>query len=164
MALAFIMLFLENSPLLYHVYISMTIFLWTRIFCNYQFLKELSRELCSRTFSSNTKLLTILVVAIFILEFLVCMINIHYFTCYHLIKKACELSSNNMLYFVQVASFFERKLYTWCFLIVGLLAAIFVVIFIPGKLFLAAYIWGACWFISLFTLMPAEIPDNNHLV
>ncbi|XP_073100808.1 uncharacterized protein [Elaeis guineensis] len=133
MALFFIMLFLENSPPLYHVYVSMTIFLWTRIFCNYQFLKELWRELCSRTFSSNIKLLTIFVVAIFVLEFL-------------------------------VASFFERKLYTWCFLIVGLLAAIFVLIFIPGKLFLATYVWVACWFISIFTLMPAEIPDNNHLV
>ncbi|XXG59304.1 hypothetical protein AAC387_Pa04g1410 [Persea americana] len=63
-----------------------------------------------------------------------------------------------------VASFFERMLYTWCFLIFGVVAALYVFLSIPGQLFIPTFIWSACWFLSMFTLMPAEIPDNTHLV
>ncbi|XP_020110509.1 GPI ethanolamine phosphate transferase 1 isoform X1 [Ananas comosus] len=128
-----LLLVLEKSPPLYHAYVLMTVFLWTQIFSNIQFLESIWRELSSRTFSSIINLLFISGVALFVLEFL-------------------------------VMSFFERKLYTWCFLIVGLLAAIFILLFIPGNPFVAVYIWASCWFISIFTLMPAEIPDNNNLV
>ncbi|XXG59303.1 hypothetical protein AAC387_Pa04g1410 [Persea americana] len=64
----------------------------------------------------------------------------------------------------KVASFFERMLYTWCFLIFGVVAALYVFLSIPGQLFIPTFIWSACWFLSMFTLMPAEIPDNTHLV
>ncbi|KAJ0965385.1 hypothetical protein J5N97_026523 [Dioscorea zingiberensis] len=63
-----------------------------------------------------------------------------------------------------VSSFSERKLYTWCFLSVGIVAALFMRLFIPGRHFMAIYVWMACWFISIFTMMPAEIPDNTNLV
>lgn len=65
---------------------------------------------------------------------------------------------------VQVMSFFDRKLYTWCFLILGILASSCVAIFIQASSALAVYVWLSCWFLSLFTLMPAEIPENNNLV
>ncbi|KAH7674421.1 GPI ethanolamine phosphate transferase 1 protein [Dioscorea alata] len=63
-----------------------------------------------------------------------------------------------------VSSFSERKLYTWCFLTVGIVVALFIFLCRPGRPFMAIYIWMACWFISTFTLMPAEIPDNTNLV
>lgn len=63
-----------------------------------------------------------------------------------------------------VSSFSERKLYTWCFLTVGIVVALFIFLCSPGRPFMAIYIWMACWFISIFTLMPAEIPDNTNLV
>lgn len=63
-----------------------------------------------------------------------------------------------------VASFTERKLYTWCFLIVGLLASAFTFSLIRGRALMAFYICAVCWFLSLFPLMPTEIPDNTPLV
>ncbi|XP_072973037.1 GPI ethanolamine phosphate transferase 1 [Typha angustifolia] len=133
MGLLSVVLILEKSPLLYHAYVSMTVFLWTQIICNIQFLKAIWTELSTRAIKSNMKLLIISGLSVFILEFL-------------------------------VMSFFERKLYTWFFLIMGILSASFVLIFIPGSTVLAIYLWVACWFLSIFTLMPAEIPDNNNLV
>ncbi|KAK3158301.1 hypothetical protein QOZ80_2AG0135350 [Eleusine coracana subsp. coracana] len=63
-----------------------------------------------------------------------------------------------------VVSFFDRKIYTWCFLILGILGSTYVGLFIQSSPALAIYIWLACWFLSVFTLMPAEIPENNNLV
>lgn len=63
-----------------------------------------------------------------------------------------------------VSSFFERVLYTWCFLIVGIIVAFFTITFVPQRPILAIYTCAACWFLSIFTLMPAEIPDNTYLV
>lgn len=66
--------------------------------------------------------------------------------------------------YVQVMSFFDRKIYTWCFLVLGILGPTYVAFFIQANPALAIYIWIACWFLSVFTLMPAEIPENNNLV
>ncbi|XP_014629470.1 GPI ethanolamine phosphate transferase 1 isoform X2 [Glycine soja] len=63
-----------------------------------------------------------------------------------------------------VNSFTERKLYTWCFLIAGATASFYLFKSIPWRSGIPIYVCLACWFLSLFTLMPAEIPDNNQLV
>ncbi|XP_006648789.3 GPI ethanolamine phosphate transferase 1 [Oryza brachyantha] len=133
MGFSSIILLLEKSPPLYHAYVFMTIFLWTRIIQHIEFIKALWRELSNAPFKYIVNLLSISVIALFILEFL-------------------------------VMSFFDRKLYTWCFLILGILASTYVAILIQTSSALAVYIWFACWFLSLFTLMPAEIPENNNLV
>nr|CAB3447037.1 unnamed protein product [Digitaria exilis] len=65
---------------------------------------------------------------------------------------------------LKVMSFFDRKIYTWCFLVLGILGSTYVAFFIQANPSLAIYIWLACWFLSVFTLMPAEIPENNNLV
>lgn len=66
--------------------------------------------------------------------------------------------------FVQVNSFTERKLYTWCFLIVGSIASLYLFKAIPWRSTIPIFVCVACWCLSVFTLMPAEIPDNNELV
>ncbi|GAV74818.1 Sulfatase domain-containing protein/Lipase_3 domain-containing protein/PigN domain-containing protein [Cephalotus follicularis] len=63
-----------------------------------------------------------------------------------------------------VNSFIERKLYTWCFLMVGVIAASYLYYKIPWRSGIPLFVCVACWLLSIFTLMPAEIPDNNHLV
>lgn len=63
-----------------------------------------------------------------------------------------------------VNSFTERKLYTWCFLILGTAGSIYLHNSIPWRSRLPVFVCIACWFLSIFTLMPAEIPDNNELV
>ncbi|XP_038704369.1 GPI ethanolamine phosphate transferase 1 isoform X2 [Tripterygium wilfordii] len=63
-----------------------------------------------------------------------------------------------------VNSFTERKLYTWCFAIVGIVAFFYLSNLIPGRSGIPIFVCFACWFLSVFTLMPAEIPDNNQLV
>ncbi|KAF8378328.1 hypothetical protein HHK36_029667 [Tetracentron sinense] len=63
-----------------------------------------------------------------------------------------------------VNSFTERKLYTWCFLLVGVVAAFYLFYSIPRRSWIPIFVWIACWFLSSFTLMPAEIPDNTELV
>ncbi|XP_078165994.1 sulfatase and phosphatidylinositolglycan class N domain-containing protein isoform X2 [Carex rostrata] len=63
-----------------------------------------------------------------------------------------------------VMSFTDRKLYTWCFLLAGLVGPVLLLYFIPGNYFLAVFVCLTTWFLSGFTLMPAEIPENNNLV
>ncbi|PKA57925.1 phosphatidylinositol glycan, class N [Apostasia shenzhenica] len=133
MGLISFILLVENSPLLYHAYVLMCVFLWTRIFSDIHLLKVIWGLLRNRHFKANLNLLAISAVAFFILEVLVC-------------------------------SFFERKLYTWCFLVVGAVAAVLMSSFVPQRPLIAAFVWACCWFLSLFTLMPAEIPDNTNLV
>ena len=65
---------------------------------------------------------------------------------------------------LQVNSFTERKLYTWCFLVVGATASLYLTKIIPWRSAIPIFVCISCWFLSLFTLMPAEIPDNNQLV
>ncbi|XP_077222860.1 sulfatase and phosphatidylinositolglycan class N domain-containing protein [Tasmannia lanceolata] len=128
-----ILLFMENSPPLYHAYVAMTVFLWTQIFCDIQFLRAIWMHLSGSKFNFVVKLIATCAISIFILEFL-------------------------------VTSFSERKLYTWCFLIVGVAAPLFVSYSIPRRSMLPIFIWVTCWLLSSFTLMPAEIPDNTLLV
>ncbi|KAA8548057.1 hypothetical protein F0562_004682 [Nyssa sinensis] len=133
MGVVCILLLLERSPPLYHAYTVMTIFLWTQIFSEHQFLKALWKDLRGRESNFFVKLIAACAVSVIILEFL-------------------------------VNSFTERKLYTWCFLIVGIMASIYLFHSIPWKSGIPIYVWVACWFLSIFTLMPAEIPDNTLLV
>ncbi|KAM3241880.1 hypothetical protein ACQJBY_054545 [Aegilops geniculata] len=133
MGLSSIILLLEKSPPLYHAYVFMTIFLWTRIVQNYEFMKSAWRELFNMPFKYIMNLLISSVAALLILEFL-------------------------------VMSFFDRKLYTWCFLALGILASVCGAFSIEASPAVAIYTWLACWFLSVFTLMPAEIPENNNLV
>ncbi|KAK4603814.1 hypothetical protein RGQ29_012363 [Quercus rubra] len=63
-----------------------------------------------------------------------------------------------------VNSFTDRKLYTWCFLITGAIASLYLLKSIPWRSGIPIFVCIACWFLSIFTLMPAQIPDNNHLV
>lgn len=72
MSLLSVILYLENSPLLYHAYISMTVFLWTQILSKLQLLNAIWKELSARNFISNMKLLSVLMMSFIILEFLVC--------------------------------------------------------------------------------------------
>ncbi|KAG0471833.1 hypothetical protein HPP92_016379 [Vanilla planifolia] len=133
MGLISFVLFTENSPFLYHAYVSMTVFLWTRIFGKIEFLKGICAKIFSKSCKANLGLLATSALVFFILEFL-------------------------------VASFFERKLYTWCFLIVGPAAAAFMLLISSQRPFMALYLWAAFWFLSIFTLMPTEIPDDTCLV
>ncbi|XP_064941285.1 GPI ethanolamine phosphate transferase 1-like isoform X2 [Musa acuminata AAA Group] len=133
MSLLSVILYLENSPLLYHAYISVTVFLWTQILSKLQLLNAIWKELSARNFILNMKLLSVLVMSFIILEFL-------------------------------VASFFNRKLYTWFFLMAGILAALHLFFIASGRHIMALYLWSSCWFLSIFTLMPAEVPDKNPLV
>ncbi|XP_068642685.1 GPI ethanolamine phosphate transferase 1 isoform X2 [Aristolochia californica] len=126
-------LFFQNSPFLYHIYVAMTVFLWTQILKDTEILKVIWRYLSSCKFSSHVKLFAICVSTILILEFL-------------------------------VMSFSDRRLYTWCFLLVGVAAALFASNNIPGSSVLPIFTLVTCWFLSIFTLMPAEIPDSTQLV
>lgn len=127
------LLLLEHSPPLYHAYAAMTIFLWTQIFSEYEFLLFLWRDLQRRESYYFIKLIATCIVSILILEML-------------------------------VKSFTDRKLYTWCFLAVGVAAFIYLIRSIPWKSRVPIIVLLSCWFLSIFTLMPAEIPENTWLV
>ncbi|KAK4774828.1 hypothetical protein SAY86_009763 [Trapa natans] len=128
-----IALFIEQSPPLYHAYFAMTVFLWTQILGEHQFIKALLRYISRKKFNFVLKLLAIIAVSVVLLELL-------------------------------VNSYTERKLYTWCFLIVGIAASLYLFYLIPWESGIPFFVWLACWLLSVFTLMPAEIPDNNQLV
>ncbi|KAL9275345.1 GPI ethanolamine phosphate transferase 1-like protein [Drosera capensis] len=129
----FLLLLMEHAPPLYHAYAAMTIFLWTQILREHQFVKALLKNLFRRKSGDIGKLLASCLVSICILE-------------------------------VLVYSFMDRKLYTWCFMITGVVAFFCHHHLVPGRLGVSAFMWGACWCLSIFTLMPAEIPDNTELV
>ncbi|CAN1726033.1 GPI ethanolamine phosphate transferase 1 [Linum perenne] len=63
-----------------------------------------------------------------------------------------------------VHSFTERELYTWCFITVGIAAPVYLLNKIPWSLWISVFVCATCWCLSVFTLMPAEIPDNTSLV
>lgn len=65
---------------------------------------------------------------------------------------------------MQVKSFMDRKIYTWSFLSVGVIASVYLLYSIPWDSGAPIFVWLACWSLSIFTLMPAEIPDNTKLV
>ncbi|KAF6159865.1 hypothetical protein GIB67_032949 [Kingdonia uniflora] len=133
MGIISVLLYLERSPPLYHAYTATTIFLWTQILSEYQFLKEMWKALSGSKYNFLLKLLAASAMSIIILEFL-------------------------------VNSFTDRKLYTVYFLIVGVVAAFYLLYSIPGRSGVPIFVLVACWILSVFTLMPAEIPDNTPLV
>lgn len=63
-----------------------------------------------------------------------------------------------------VTSFFERRVYTGVFLVAGIVGAVVVSCNTPGLSMVPAFVWASCWFLSGFTLMPDQIPDNTQLV
>ncbi|KAL3624208.1 hypothetical protein CASFOL_033024 [Castilleja foliolosa] len=65
---------------------------------------------------------------------------------------------------ILVKSFTNRMIYTWSFLLVGIAATVYILYSIPWNSGIPVFVWLACWFLSVFTLMPAEIPDNTKLV
>ncbi|XP_050223836.1 GPI ethanolamine phosphate transferase 1 isoform X2 [Mercurialis annua] len=75
---------------------------------------------------------------------------------------ACSVSIVILEFLVN--SFTDRKLYTWCFLIVGAMAFLYLYKSIPWRSGIPIFVCISCWCLSVFTLMPAEIPDNNELV
>ncbi|KAL9315627.1 hypothetical protein ACSQ67_016628 [Phaseolus vulgaris] len=82
----------------------------------------------------------------------------------YIIKLVATIAISVCILEFLVNSFMERKLYTWCFLIVGAIASFYLFKSIPWRSGIPIYVCITCWFLSLFTLMPAEIPDNNELV
>ncbi|KAJ8423594.1 hypothetical protein Cgig2_030660 [Carnegiea gigantea] len=128
-----ILLYIGRSPPLYHAYMIMTVFLWTQILSEYQFLNALWKMLQKEKLGYIIKLLVYCVMSLLVAEFL-------------------------------VHSFTERRLYTLCFLIVGVVAPLYLYRAIPWRSWIPAFIWASCWCLSIFTLMPAEIPDNTLLV
>lgn len=133
MGVACTLLLVEKSPPLYHAYVVMTMFLWTQIFSEYQFLKALFRHLCGRVSDYYLKLIATGVFSVIILELL-------------------------------VKSFTDRKLYTWCFLITGVSVPFYLYRSLPMRSGVPIFVWLACWFLSVFTLMPPQIPENTLLV
>ncbi|KAM7506653.1 hypothetical protein LguiA_017106 [Lonicera macranthoides] len=83
---------------------------------------------------------------------------------HHIIKLIATFAVSVFILEFLVKSFTERKLYTWCFLIVGFVASVYLFYSIPWRSGVPIFVLLACWFLSIFTLMPAEIPDNNLLV
>ncbi|KAH9617396.1 hypothetical protein KSS87_019132 [Heliosperma pusillum] len=128
-----VILLIERSPPLYHAYTAMTVFLWTKILSEYQFLNALRRRVHEEKLGYFIKLVAYCVVSVLLLEFL-------------------------------VHSFTERKLYSACFLVTGVVAPFYLYRAIPRRCWIPAFICVSCWCLSVFTLMPAEIPDNTLLV
>ncbi|XP_022879422.1 GPI ethanolamine phosphate transferase 1 [Olea europaea var. sylvestris] len=83
---------------------------------------------------------------------------------YYFIKLIATCIVSVFVLEILVKSFMERKLYTWCFLFVGVTASIYLFYLIPWRSGVPIFVWLSCWFLSVFTLMPAEIPDNTQLV
>ncbi|CAN6477746.1 unnamed protein product [Victoria cruziana] len=133
MGITSILLILEKAPILYHVYLAMTAFLWTQIFADTQFMKDAISFLILKKSDLIKRLCVYGIVSLVILEFL-------------------------------VASFHERQLYTGFFLIAGVVAAYSNSCSVPRKSPVPVFVLIACWFLSSFTMMPAEIPHNTELV
>eukprot|EP01018_Ginkgo_biloba_P022729 Gb_08705 [translate_table: standard] len=128
-----IILLIEHSPPLYHIYLALAVFLWTEIFSDTRLLRAIWRALRVAKFTFIVKLLTTCFASFVILELL-------------------------------VTSFFERRVYTGVFLVAGIVGAVVVSCNTPGLSMVPAFVWAACWFLSGFTLMPAQIADNTLLV
>nr|XP_043616910.1 GPI ethanolamine phosphate transferase 1 isoform X2 [Erigeron canadensis] len=134
MASIFIVLYLEHSPPLYHAYFAMTVFLWTNIVSEYSFMRALWRYFIQTKKS------------------------------YHALELSATCLVSIIVLEFLVRSFTERSIYTWCFLVVGVISPLYLIKSGPWKSRIPIFLWSACWFLSVFTLMPAEIPDNTVLV
>ncbi|XP_071711375.1 uncharacterized protein [Rutidosis leptorrhynchoides] len=130
----FILLYLQHSPPLYHAYFATTVFLWTNIFGEYIFIRALWRYFLQAK------------------------------EAYHVIELFVTGVVSIIILELLVRSFTERIMYTWCFSIVGVVSSLYLFKSIPWKSGIPIFLWLSCWFLSVFTLMPAEIPDNTVLV
>ncbi|KAL5057475.1 hypothetical protein RYX36_029079 [Vicia faba] len=83
---------------------------------------------------------------------------------YRIIKLLATIAVAVFIAEFLVNSFTDRKLYTGCFLFAGASASFYLFKSIPWRSGIPIYVCISCWFLSIFTLMPAEIPDNNLLV
>ncbi|XP_078439538.1 sulfatase and phosphatidylinositolglycan class N domain-containing protein [Wolffia australiana] len=79
-----------------------------------------------------------------------------------LIKLCCAFLVALFIVELLVYSFSERKIYTMFFIIGGASASSYVLY--RGRPYAAIFLCASCWFLSAFTLMPAEIPENTGLV
>lgn len=166
MGVVCVLLLYEHSPPLYHAYIAMTIFLWTQIFSEYKFLTGLWRYLGGRKCSYFLKLITTCIFSILILELLVWLPDtLKWYSCLDVINMQAW-TSLQLLYLVptQVMSFTDRKIYTWCFITLGVTSSIYLFKLMPQRSGIPIFLWLACWLLSVFTLMPPEIPENTPLV
>ncbi|XP_073018983.1 uncharacterized protein [Primulina eburnea] len=82
----------------------------------------------------------------------------------HLVKLVASFVVSVFVLEILVKSFTNRQLYSWIFVLVGVIASVYLLYSIPWKSGIPFFVWLACWFLSIFTLMPAEIPDNTKLV
>lgn len=71
MGIICVLLLWERSPPLYHAYTAMTVFLWTQLFSEYQFLKALWRDFSGRNTNDIIELSATTAVSVFVLEVLV---------------------------------------------------------------------------------------------
>lgn len=83
---------------------------------------------------------------------------------FHFIELFATCAVSIIVLELLVRSFTQRIIYTWCFLIVGAITPLYLFKSIPWKSGIPLFLWLSCWFLSVFTLMPAEIPDNTVLV
>eukprot|EP00249_Psilotum_nudum_P011586 c23256_g1_i1 orf=166-3090(+) len=81
-----------------------------------------------------------------------------------IIKIFCGAGIACLILELLVMSFFRREVYTGIFFVAGVVGAVIISCNIPGLSIMPAVVWAACWFLSGFTLMPAQIPDNTSLV
>nr|KAJ0214022.1 hypothetical protein LSAT_V11C400226150 [Lactuca sativa] len=83
---------------------------------------------------------------------------------YHVFELSATSLVSIIILELLVKSFTNRVIYTWCFLIFGVISPLYLFKSIPSKSGIPVFLCVACWFLSIFTLMPAEIPDNTFLV
>lgn len=159
-------LLVEQSPPLYHAYVVMTMFLWTQIFSEYRFLKALCRYLCGKLNDYYLKLIATCIFSVIILELLVRLstANACSFRQQWIFFWALRYFDHYVWFTLQVKSFTDRKLYTWCFLTTGVAVAFYLFRSLPWRSGVPIFVWVACWFLSAFTLLPPQIPENTLLV
>ncbi|CAM6015687.1 unnamed protein product [Sphagnum balticum] len=133
MGISSLLLIVEQSPPLYHLYLGLAVFFWTEILTDISLLQSIGLAIRSAKLSWLSKAIFACLISFLVLELL-------------------------------VASFFQREVYTGVFLVAGVVGAVVVSCNTPDVSMVPAFVWAACWFMSGFTLMPAQIPDNTSLV
>lgn len=122
-----IVLYMNHSPPLYHAYVAMTLFLWTQIIGEYQFIKALWRYLCGRDLNYFLKLLATFAVSLIVLEFLV-----------WFLKSLLQLCVFHSLLWCSTNANINEYMYLFWSLIIRFIASL-IESSTPGVLFL----WGS---------------------
>ncbi|XP_019161667.1 PREDICTED: GPI ethanolamine phosphate transferase 1 isoform X1 [Ipomoea nil] len=84
--------------------------------------------------------------------------------CSYFLKLIATCIFSILILELLVISFTERKIYTWCFITLGATSSIYLFKLMPQRSGIPIFLWLACWLLSVFTLMPPEIPENTPLV